>query len=122
MSVHAAPVADGLPELANVPWRPRVTDLRLRRAGRLWTLSTSFHTVPFLIAAVGLSLAKPVTIPVAIVLVAHAWVIPELYAARGAGVVRPGRRSRPPRPRASRSGCSATSSATRRARCSRARV
>lgn len=93
MSVHAPPVDEGLPELASVPWRPRVTASRLRRAGRLWTLSTFFHTVPFLLAAVGLSLAKPVTIPVGIVLVAHAWVIPELYAMRGANVVRPGRRA-----------------------------
>ena len=93
MSVHATPVADGLPELANVAWRPRVTETRLRRSGHLWTLSTFFHTVPFVLAAIGLSLAKPVTIPVAVVLVAHAWVIPELYAMRGAGVVRPGRRS-----------------------------
>jgi hypothetical protein len=37
---------------------------------------------------------KPVTIPVGLVLILHAWVIPELYAARGAGVVRP-RRARP---------------------------
>lgn len=77
-----------LPELANVPWRPRVSARSLQRVGRLWTLSTVAHTVPFLLAAVGLSLAKPVTIPVAVVLVAHAWVIPELYAARGANVVR----------------------------------
>jgi len=40
------------------------------------------------VAAVGLSLAKPVTIPVGLVLIAHAWIIPELYASRGAGVVR----------------------------------
>lgn len=31
---------------------------------------------------------KPVTIPIAVVLVIHAWAIPELYAARGAGVVK----------------------------------
>ncbi len=31
---------------------------------------------------------KPVTIPVAVVLLVHAWVIPELYAARGAAVVK----------------------------------
>jgi hypothetical protein len=31
---------------------------------------------------------KPVTIPIAVVLIIHAWVIPELYAARGAGVVK----------------------------------
>ncbi len=30
----------------------------------------------------------PVTVPVALILLAHAWVIPELYASRGAGVVR----------------------------------
>lgn len=93
MSVQVPAVEAGLPELANVPWRPLVTERRMRRAGRLWTISTVFHTVPFLLAAVGLAVAKPVTIPVAVVLVAHAWVIPELYAVRGAGVARPGRRA-----------------------------
>jgi hypothetical protein len=86
-----AATASGLPELANVPWRQPASPATLRRAGRLWTLSTVGHTVPFLLAAVFLGLAKPVTIPVALVLVAHAWIIPELYASRGAGVVRPGR-------------------------------
>jgi hypothetical protein len=33
-------------------------------------------------------LLKPVTIPIGVVLVVHAWAIPELYAARGAGVVK----------------------------------
>lgn len=32
---------------------------------------------------------EPVTIPLGIVLLIHAWAIPELYAARGAGVVKP---------------------------------
>jgi hypothetical protein len=41
-----------------------------------------------LAAAAALSVLKPVTIPIAVVLVIHAWVIPELYAARGAGVVK----------------------------------
>jgi hypothetical protein len=31
---------------------------------------------------------EPVTVPVALILLAHAWVIPELYASRGAGVLR----------------------------------
>lgn len=31
---------------------------------------------------------KPLTAPVAAILLAHAWAIPELYAARGAGVLR----------------------------------
>ncbi len=77
-----------LPELANVPWRPRATDRSLRRAGQLWTLTSLAHTVPFLLTAIGLALVRPVTLPVSLVLVAHAWIIPELYAARGAGVVR----------------------------------
>jgi hypothetical protein len=54
----------------------------------MWTLSAVAHSVPFLAAAVVLSVLKPVTIPIAVVLVLHAWAIPELYAARGAGVVR----------------------------------
>jgi hypothetical protein len=92
VSVEAAPAGPGLPELANVYWRPPVDEDRLRRTGQLWTLSTVLHAVPFLLAAIGLSLAAPVTIPVAIILIAHAWIIPELYAARGAGVTRPGAR------------------------------
>jgi hypothetical protein len=65
-----------------------VTDRRLVRSGRLWTLSAVAHTVPLIAAALALAVLNPVTIPVGLVLIAHAWVIPELYAARGAGVVR----------------------------------
>ena len=54
----------------------------------MWTLTAVAHSIPFLAAAVALSVLKPVTIPIAVVLVIHAWAIPELYAARGAGVVR----------------------------------
>jgi hypothetical protein len=53
---------------------------------------TILHTVPFLVAAVLLAWVKPVTAPVGVILIAHAWLIPELYASRGAGVLRP----RPP--------------------------
>ena len=88
----AAEPLGGLPERASVYWRPRVDDASLRRVGRLWTLSVIVHTVPFIAAAALLILFKPVTTPVALVLLAHAWLIPELYAARGAGVLRP----RPP--------------------------
>ncbi len=48
--------------------------------------------MPFVSAALVLTVLAPVTAPVALVLLAHAWIIPELYAARGAGVLRP----RPP--------------------------
>ncbi len=86
----AAPL-QGLPERATVYWRPRVGDDSLRRSGRWWTLTTLVHTLPFIVAAVALGVFEPVTIPVALALLAHAWAIPELYAARGAGVLRPRR-------------------------------
>jgi hypothetical protein len=78
-----------LPELASVPWRPRANDRSLRRSGRLWTAITAAHTIPFLATAVLLGILKPITLPVSLILLAHAWIIPELYASRGANVVRP---------------------------------
>jgi hypothetical protein len=81
-----------LPETAAVPWRPRVGAAHLRRRGRLWTLTTVAHVVPFLLAAAALLYLEPLSAPVALACVAHAWIIPELYAARGANVVRPRRR------------------------------
>jgi hypothetical protein len=77
-----------LPELAGVHWRPLISDRSLIRVGRIWTVSTVVQTVPFVLAAAALAVLDPVLIPVSVVLVAHAWAIPELYAARGAGVVR----------------------------------
>lgn len=44
--------------------------------------------MPFVGVAVLLVALKPITLPVALVALAHAWIIPELYAARGANVVR----------------------------------
>ena len=55
----------------------------------MWTLSTAAHTVPFLAAAVLLIALNPVTLPVALAAFVQAWMIPELYAARGANVIRP---------------------------------
>jgi hypothetical protein len=60
----------------------------LTRAGRLWTLSTVAHTAPFVAAAGVLAALNPVTLPVGLILIAHAWAIPELYASRGANVLR----------------------------------
>jgi len=82
------PLTGELPELAAVPWRPRVDEQALRRADRLWTLSTVAHEVPFLLTAAALPLLNAIMIPVGVVALAFAWVIPELYAARGAGVLR----------------------------------
>ncbi|MGO9903137.1 MAG: hypothetical protein ACLP0J_26415 [Solirubrobacteraceae bacterium] len=77
-----------LPERASVHWRPRLDDAALRGRGRSWTLTTIAHTVPFIVAAGALAAVKPVLAPVALALLIHAWAIPELYAARGAGVLR----------------------------------
>jgi hypothetical protein len=55
----------------------------------VWTLFTVAHTAPFVaIAALFLALGPPVTWPVAAIALAYAWIIPELYAARGANAVR----------------------------------
>jgi hypothetical protein len=86
----SAPVeaGGGLPELTKVHWRRRADEGSLRRAGRLWTLSTVAHTLPFMAAALVLGLARPILLPFALLCLAHAWAIPELYAARGARVVK----------------------------------
>jgi len=81
-----------LPETAAVHWRPRADKRRLLVSGRLWTLTTLAHTVPFLVAAGVLAALEPLSFPVGLAAVAHAWAIPELYAQRGANVVRPRRR------------------------------
>ena len=65
-----------------------MTARSLRRIGHLWTLSALAQTVPFVLAAAALAVLDPVLIPVSVVLLIHAWAIPELYAARGAGVLR----------------------------------
>jgi hypothetical protein len=84
-----APGLDVLPETAAVHWRPRVDEARLRRVGALWTLTTVAHVVPFVGAAALLLWLNPLSLPVALACLAHAWIIPELYAQRGANVVRP---------------------------------
>jgi hypothetical protein len=78
-----------LSELAAVPWRPLATPESLRRRGRLWTFWTVTHVVPFLAVGVGLLLLNLLAAPVALVAIAHAWIIPALYAFRGASVVAP---------------------------------
>jgi hypothetical protein len=83
-------VAEPLPELAAVHWRPRADEETLSGAARRWTIVTVVHTVPLACIAALLIALNPITIPVAVVLLAHAWIIPELYAARGANVLRGG--------------------------------
>jgi hypothetical protein len=74
-----------------VSWRPRVTERSLERRNQLWTLTTVAHVVPFVAVAVGLVLLEPMALPVSLIALAKAWIIPELYAQRGANVVRPRR-------------------------------
>ena len=84
--------APALPETAAVYWRPRADERRLAVQGRLWTLSTAAHSVPFVATAGVLLGLEPLSAPVAAMALVHAWAIPELYAKRGANVVAPRRR------------------------------
>lgn len=77
-----------LPELAAVPWRERTTPASLGRRGQWWTAYTVGHVLPFVGAAALLVALNPISLPVAFACFAHAWIIPELYAFRGANVVR----------------------------------
>ncbi len=90
-----------LPELASVAWRPRVSAASLRRRGRQWTLTTISNAAPFAIAAIGLLVLVPILFPLSAILLGHAWAIPELYANRGATVIKP-RRQRASAPAARR--------------------
>jgi hypothetical protein len=78
-----------LPELAAVPWRAPTDERFLRRYARIWHAWAVAYTVPFVAAGVVLLWVEPLAAPVALMSFAHAWVIPELYAFRGASVVRP---------------------------------
>jgi hypothetical protein len=84
--------SQALPETEAVYWRRRVDERSLVARGRLWTLSTAAHTVPFVATAASLLALEPLSFPVAAIALAHAWLIPELYAQRGANVVAPRRR------------------------------
>jgi hypothetical protein len=71
-----------------VPWRPRLDERALERRGALWTLTTVAHVVPFVAVAVALVVMEPLAAPVSAIALAKAWIIPALYAQRGANVVR----------------------------------
>jgi hypothetical protein len=78
-----------LPELASVPWWQRADARWLRRWARIWHAWTLLYSVPFICAGVGMIWLEPLATPVGLAALAHAWIIPELYAFRGASVVRP---------------------------------
>jgi hypothetical protein len=81
--------SQALPELASVPWRQRTDERWLLRWGRVWHAWTLLYTIPFLAAGAAMLWLAPIAAPVALMALAHAWIIPELYAFRGASVVRP---------------------------------
>jgi hypothetical protein len=65
-----------------------VDEAVLRRRGRLWTLTTVAHVVPFVVTAALLVALQPLAFPVSVLALVQAWVIPGLYAQRGANVSR----------------------------------
>jgi hypothetical protein len=67
-------------------------DRRLRLYARAWTATTAAHVVPFVITAAVLVVIEPWLAPMSALALVQAWVIPELYANRGAKLVRPKRR------------------------------
>ena len=83
-----------LPELAEVAWRPRESENSLRHSERVWLICTIAHVVPFIAVAVLLAALKPLLLLISLLALAQAWFIPELYAARGAKVLRAPRQRR----------------------------
>jgi hypothetical protein len=81
--------APALPELAAVPWRRPVSAEGLRRRGRGWTAFTAAYVVQWMLVAGVLLALEPLTAPVAALGLAMAWIVPGLYAARGATTLRP---------------------------------
>jgi hypothetical protein len=93
MEGEAAPRGLGstlpLPELAGVAWRRPVDERLLRRYEVISAAYTAVYCVPLVAAGVLLIWLEPLLFPVALISWLHAWVIPELFAHRGARVVLP---------------------------------
>jgi hypothetical protein len=85
------PLSGELPELAEVPWRPLADERSLRRADRRWTRWLAAQELPLLATALALPLLSPLLIPMSLIALAFAWFIPDLWAAKGAEVLRPPR-------------------------------
>jgi hypothetical protein len=78
-----------LPERAAVWWRRSLDEPGLRLRERLSAAYTAVYCTPLIVAGVILVALEPLLVPVALVSWLHAWVIPELFAHRGARVVKP---------------------------------
>ena len=79
----------GLAEVASIPWRKPADQAYLDRYARVWTIWTVALTVPFVLTGAGLLAVTWMTLPVALIAFVQAWINPELYAFRGASVLRP---------------------------------
>jgi hypothetical protein len=84
-----APRGAELPELASVSWRRRADERRLVLYERISAAYTVVYCTPFIVAGVLLIALEPLLFPVSLLSFLHAWVIPELFAYRGARVVFP---------------------------------
>jgi hypothetical protein len=80
--------AGALPELEGVAWRRRTDERSLQLRERVSAVYTGLYVTPLLVVAAGMLWLEPLLAPVALVGLFLAWVIPELFANRGAGVVR----------------------------------
>jgi hypothetical protein len=76
-----------LPEAAEVWWRTPVDRRRLARIEWLSAAYTTVYVTPFFVLGAVLVLLEPLLVPVSILCLVHAWVIPELFANRGARVM-----------------------------------
>ena len=76
-------MASALPELQGVPWRRRADERVLLLRERISAAYMALWVAPLLIIAVVLVWIQPLLLPVSLLALAHAWVIPELFANRG---------------------------------------
>ena len=76
-----------LPEVADVWWRTRVDERRLRLIELVSAGYTAVYVAPFFVLAAFLVWLEPLLAPVSFLCLVHAWVIPELFAQRGARVL-----------------------------------
>ena len=81
--------SEALPELGAVPWRRRASAEGLRARGRLWTVFTTAYVIQWIVVAGVLVALEPMLAPVSGIGLAMAWIVPGLYAARGATTLRP---------------------------------
>jgi hypothetical protein len=78
-----------LPEAAEVWWRTPVDERRLARIEWLSAAYTAVYVAPFFVLGGLLLVLEPLLAPVSLLCLVHAWVIPELFANRGARVAAP---------------------------------